>query len=114
MVGKRHRIWTDIDKDKLGQGGRETELRILGFGNEGIGHLTPPFHLAPTFQVKIGKKNNYFWGQPSLRFILHLIKDDKLYSEERLAGSLCIILKNTELVKSNLTAPFHIISSRRY
>ena len=43
MVGKRHRIWTDIDKDKLGQGGRETELRILGFGNEGIGYLTFPF-----------------------------------------------------------------------
>ena len=51
MVGKRHRIWTDIDKDKLGQGGRETELRILGFGNEGIGHLTPPFQHENNYAV---------------------------------------------------------------
>ena len=65
MVGKRHRIWTDIDKDKLGQGGRETELRILGFGNEGIGHLIPPFHLAPTFQVKIGKKQLFLGATQS-------------------------------------------------
>ena len=65
MVGRRHRIWTDIDKDKLGQGGRETELRILGFGNEGIGHLTPPFHLAPTFQVKIGKKQLFLGATQS-------------------------------------------------